>query len=150
MERNTLGILINTFDISQMSISILHNLKRIKDVTPYVFYNTVPEFYLKDQSFASLSSCEAYGFNGYLIATSIYTARQAIECPAPKRKFLYVWDFEWMNKQYSYEYLQSIYLNDELTLMARSEYDKKLIDNCWKQSIIIEDFNHEQLTRLFK
>ncbi len=150
MAINTLGILINSFEVSQMSISILHNLKRIKNVVPYVFYNELPEFYLKDLSFTTLSSRETYGYQGYTIATSLYTARQLLECPSPKKKFFYVWDFEWTMKQYNYNEIQDIYLNDELTLIARSEYHKKLIDNCWKQSIIIEDFNHEQLTRLFK
>lgn len=150
MENNSLGILINSFDISQLRISILHNLKRIKDVTPYVFYNELPEVYLKDLSFAALSSREAYGFNGYTIATCLHTAKQLLQCPCPTKKFFYMWDFEWMKQQYNYNVIQEIYLNDDLTLIARSEYHKKLIDNCWKQSIIVEDFNHEQLTRLFK
>lgn len=150
MALNSLGILINSFDISQLSISILHNLNKIQNVTPYVFYNELPQYHLKDQSFTTLASREAYGFQGHLIATCLHTAKQALECFAPVKKYLYVWDFEWLNKQYNYDELQKIYLNDDFTLIARSSYHKEIIDNCWKQSIIIEDFNHEQLTRLFK
>lgn len=150
MALNSLGILINSFDISQLSISLLHNLRRIKNVTPVVFYNECPEYFIRDQSFSTLSAREAFGFQGHLIATCLYTARQLIECPSPQKKFLYVWDFEWTKQQYNFSDIQNIYLNDNITLIARSKYHKEIIDNCWKQSIIVEDFNHEQLTKLFR
>jgi len=137
-------------DISQTSISLLHNLKRIQNVVPAVFYNELPEYFVKEQSFATFSSRELFNYSGYAIATCLYTAKQLIQCPGPIKKFFYIWDFEWTTKQYNYLDIEPIYLHDDITLIARSKYHKDIIDNCWKQSIIIEDFNHEQLTKLFR
>ena len=54
-----------------------------------------------------------------------------------------------MYSQLPYSYLRSIYQNDSIKLLARSQDHAHIIGQCWKPvTAILENFNHEQIMEL--
>lgn len=148
MERHSLAVLVDRFSISQMTVCMIHNLNELcKDHNVFLFYNELSDFTFKNK-FSILPMREMYTYDGHIIATCEYTARQLLHSFCAKRKFFYIWNFEWNNVR-DYDKTYKVYLDEQIELIARSRYHKKLIEYCWKKPLIIEDFNHEQLIHLF-
>ena len=129
---NQFGVITYSLDVSQQGLIITHNLNQITskyyDISPIVFYR---EYYP-------------------VIAKSLETAQRLLSSPAPIKKFFYVNNLEWLySRNNNYDELSEIYANDNIELIARSEYHFDLLQKSWKKPVaIIEDFNYIKVLEL--
>lgn len=142
-----LGVLVNNLGPSQLAFNIIKNVNQSTGFDFIAFY----ENFLRPcipMNFATMQIYEAWGYDGILIATKLSNAAQLVKFPLAKNKFFYVWDLEWLYaKEKYFRYLQGIYANPELKLIARSQSHKDLIEDCWNVKVagIVDDFNIKQL-----
>ncbi len=144
-----LGILLNNLGPNQLAYNVIKTGNFIKDSDYIVFY----ENFLKPcipANFATMQLFEAWGYDGTMIATNLSSAAQLITFPLAKQKYFYVWDLEWLRmKEKAFRPLCNIYRSG-LTLLARSETHKKVIEDCWnvKVAAVLDDFNVDQLKEI--
>jgi hypothetical protein len=73
---------------------------------------------------------ECYGYIGNVVATNISTASKLLSIPTKGRKFLYIYNFEWLRGiLFFYEPLISVICDERLELICRTEEHAKLIEN---------------------
>jgi len=148
------GIMVDALSMSQQSFNIIKELNKLSKIDRYIdvilFYHRYDRYPVTPY-FAMLQEQEVWGFDGPIIATNILSVERLIKCPSPKDKYFYIWDLEWIyNPYFKYKYLRSIYQNESIKLIARSESHLNIIEKCWKKPVgILEDFNHEQLIKIF-
>ena len=141
-----IGVMLDSIGSSQISECVIDTFNSISlsesDVDTIAFYKkhpTPPSTPL----FSCMEQTELWGYEGDVIATSLDNAMTLTNITAPRRKFFYVWDLEWArltNTRYSY--LESIYNNESLELIARSDWHASLISQYWQSPIAtIKDFN---------
>jgi len=91
-------------------------------------------------------------FSGSCIATSISTANQLLECTGTTKKFLYIWDLEWLNNPASYSETIKIMSNKKINLIARSNSHAGVINNFCNRDVcgIVEDWDKDQLLNIMR
>ena len=142
-----INVLLENTGASQISfcvISELNNLtKTHPNIDPIVFYEDKHKNCLP-ANFAVMQISEAWGQLGPIIATSFSTARSLCEFPSSKR-FFYVWDLEWIRdvQLKKYEEYRSVYSDESLSLIARSDHHKKAIENAFNREVkfVVSDFD---------
>lgn len=148
------GIIVDSLGMSQMSYELTRSLNKIPSLKQYwdiiVFYRSYDK-YLLPPLFGMMQEIEAWGFDGPVMSTSLITTKTLLNALRPRKKYFYVWNLEWKIDSYDIEELHSIYCNPDIELIARNKYHFDLIKETWKEPAgIIEDFNHEQIIRLFE
>lgn len=141
-----LGFLVNNLGPSQLSYFLIRNtnlaLAERAELDAVVFYETMTRPCLSP-CFATMQLPEAFAFDGVAIATSLAGAARLLHFAGTSKKFLYVWDLEWIRmQQKDFASLRSIYGNQELTLLARSADHKKLLEDSWNRPVkaVVDDF----------
>ena len=146
-----LGILIESLNISQQSMSLIVNCNRLSndtDIDVIGFYEIYGQFPTPPH-FSLIQNRNIWEFNGPIIATDIDSAYTLINCPLTPKKYLYLWNLEWIFHPANFYYYNAIYNHKEIELIARSEYHKKIIEKIWKRpKFIMENFNHEVLAQI--
>src|SRR5687768_15328697 len=113
MERHSLAVLIDHFSVSQMTVCMIHNLNELcKEHNVVLFYNEMSDFMFKNK-FSILPMREMYTYNGHIIATCEYTAKQLLNSFCSKRRFFYIWNFEW-NDVRDYTDVYKTYLDNSI------------------------------------
>jgi len=103
-----------------------------------------------------LFSCSSVSFFsdyfGIAISTSIAEADMLLKSSNNSKKYLYLWDIEWLVKAMNYSQVCNILTEKRLKIIARSKSHAKIIENfCNKKPIgIVEDWNKEQLLTLLE
>ena len=153
------GVLVKNIDLSQHGLHLLGNLNSLvaeyPDLCPIVFYETYSTL-AYPAHFAMVQHKEAWLFDGPIIASSIDMVQTLLQCPRPNPKFFYVWNLDWIymspnQPSIQLSFLNHIYTNDDIQLIARSEQHARIIENCWKKpASIIEDFNYHDIAKLIK
>lgn len=147
LQRNKLGFILNSSGPSEISYSVLNGAMERDDLDTFLFFLQIDKpciFSTVCQMFYT----QAYGFDGPIIATDLNTASKLLQMPTPHKKYFFLNDLEWIRfPQKNYHELEEIYRNTELTLLARCEDHKKLIESCWNKKVerIIENYNFFQL-----
>lgn len=146
-----LGILTNKVDISQLGVTLTAEVNALvisKGIDVIVFHHDweiVPAI----PHFAFLQEKEVWGFDAPVIATNVFQAEKLIRAPRPTRKYLYVWNLEWLYEDTDYNIYAHIYQHDNLELIARSVSHAQIIEQCWKKpAFIMDDFDHNVLERI--
>ncbi len=149
-----IGVALDSLGPTQLNYFLIANTNRLMaercDVDLIAFYMTLARPCLP-MNFASMQLVEAYGFDGTIIATSLLTADKILKFPGPKRKLFYVWDLEWLRiNDKSYSTLRSIYANQKLAIIARSQEHKRVLEECWNINVahVVDDFNIEAICQL--
>lgn len=147
------GIVVDSLGTSQMAFELTSEINKIDQLSVYwdiiIFYHSYDRL-LKSPHFAMLQEQELWGFNAPCIATNLSTADRLLNCPRPTKKFLYIWDLEWITNNFDVNQMASVYMNPDIELVARSKSHAKIITDCWREPVaIIEGFNYEQITELF-
>ena len=95
---------------------------------------------------------EMWDFEGTVITTDFSIAKQLINCPGPRKKFFYVWDFIWTHmEQFNYNTIADVYCNDSIELIARSNDHAKVLSDCFKQpSYVLEDWRACDLEKIIE
>lgn len=104
----------------------------------------------------AMFSCRSVSFlSGYhhnAVATSLQEAKIILNGNNCSKKFLYLWDLEWLRTSCKYESICDILLDDRLNIIARSESHATMIKNfCNKEPIgIVDNWNINQLIEVVK
>ena len=104
----------------------------------------------------TLFSCSSVSFFsdyfGIAISTSIVEANMLLKSNNNSKKYLYLWDMEWLVRSMNYSQICDILLDNRLKIIARSKSHAQIIENfCNKKPIgIVEDWNKEQLLKLLE
>ncbi len=98
--------------------------------------------------FPIMELTHGYDFNGVVISTDIYTTLVMNNMLQPVDRYFYNWDLEHIYSPFSIEILQKVFKNK---LIARNQVRADLLKSTWHDpEFILEDFNHEQLEKLFQ
>jgi hypothetical protein len=102
----------------------------------------------------ALFSCSSVSFFsdyfGTAISTTIAEADMLLKSNNNSKKYLYLWDMEWLVNPMNYSQVCNILLDKRLKIIARSKSHAQIIENfCNKKPIgIVEDWNKEQLLKI--
>ena len=147
------GILTHVLDSSQMGFAIsteLNSLHDTTDINPFLFYEVygkIPHF----PKFCMQQTCLSWNFKGVLLSTSASLTHKLKTCIHAKKKLFYVWNLEWISNLNTYTYYRDVFMDEDVDLIARSEYHAELISQVWrKPKYIVDNFNHEQLKRIIE
>ena len=148
------GIIIDGLGFTQKAMQTtlqMNLLDRLDEYWDMVLFYVEHASIQISPRFAMMDSVEMYGFDAPVIATDLRTAFMLSEAHSVTQKYFYIWDFEWINSVFDVDLLLSIYHNPDIELIARSDEHADIIAKCWKNPIaVIENFNHEQITKLLK
>ena len=127
---------------SQKSFYLIKEFNRIcsfgsTSVTAFVSRSAIPVcppmFSVQNVTFIS-------GYHGTAIATTLSEADTLLKSYNKSKKYLYLWDMEWLTNPASYATTCNILLDDRLSLIARSQSHADLIVNfCNKAPVGIVD-----------
>ena len=150
--RKSLGILVDDMSSSQLRFYMTMRLNELskKNIECVAFFQNL-SLGPVPTCFATMNVVDCFSFSGSAIATSVSTAQKLLNCPGPKRKYLYFWDLFWLRNhpKINYEYLANIFSDDRLIPIARSETHKSIIERAWNIKVphIIDDCKFtEELT----
>jgi len=103
-----------------------------------------------------LFSCSSVSFFsdyiGMAIATNLEEADILLKSNNNCKKYLYLWDLEWLVRPMNFTQVCNILRDDRLKIIARSKSHAGIINNfCNKEAIgIVEDWNNEQLLEIME
>ena len=142
------GIIVDSLNQSQLStqlISSINNLYKLDRYVDVIVFFKQYDIPIIHPYFPVMNINELYGFRNPVISTCISTTKILQKQPFIEKKFFYVWSLEWMFFDFNYSSLDSVYMDKDIELIARSEIDAQFISACWrKPSYIIEEFNYEK------
>jgi len=89
-------------------------------------------------------------FDGVTITTNIDTANTAIKTNNNSKKFLYLWDMEWLRNPMDFNYVNSVLSNDDIAIISRSNSHSDLINNYCNKEVagVVQDWDMEQLEKI--
>lgn len=145
-----LGILIDRTHQNQKFRLLADSLNKLPSDINTTVFSAEPGPVPVDTTFPIMNLVYAYGFNGVLISTDIYTTLVMNNCLRATKKYFYVWDIEYLYHHFGFVDLQKTYNNPNIELIARNKFRQNVISKTWKKpSLIIEDFNYANLEQLF-
>ena len=147
-----LAAIVNNLGPSQKCFYLIKEFNKAamsKDMSISTFYErpivpvTTPHFSCRNISFLS-------GYNGIAIATSLFEAATLLKSHNNSKKYLYLWDIEWLIRPVNFAVACNILLDDRLKLIARSESHATVINHfCNKQlSGIVDNWNINELLKV--
>lgn len=150
------GVAVNNLSFSQLACEIIQTSNCILSAGvehDMVLLYEQPSRPCMQTLFPTMHLCEAWGFNGTIIATSLSTAAKSLSFPSVSRRVFYVYDLEWVRlKQKGYRPLWEIYANPAHLLVARSEEHADAIASAWNTPVagICEAFDLNFFINLLK
>ena len=136
--------------MSQMASSLviqLNTLVEKGDVEPIIFFQEYGKT-VTQPNFALMQQQNIWDFTGTIITTSPLFVETIENCPAAQQRFFYPFDLHWIYKQIDYKSLRTIYQNDNVELIARSQWHYDILSIWKKPQLIINDFDNEELYKL--
>lgn len=100
--------------------------------------------------FATMNIYYLNHFYGHAISTSLETAETLLNIKTSIKKYLYLWDLEFIRLPYDFIETITILGNPELNLIARSEDHALLIENYTNRKVkyLLDDWNPNQLLEI--
>lgn len=146
-----IGIALPNLSGGMISFELLSSISSNLEIPVTVFWEEIarPCFPL---TCSVMPIYEAWSFPGPVIATNFSTASKLIKMPGPSRKFYYVVDLEWVGRGQPFEQYQAVYGNPNLTLIARGETHKKILENCWNRKVpfVCPTFSIDKMMELLR
>ncbi|HCI70948.1 MAG TPA: hypothetical protein DHV30_10260 [Balneola sp.] len=150
------SVLVSDTGASQLSFCVISEINNLPAICPnidgIVFYENKHKNCLP-ANFSVMHISSAWGMSGPVIATSFSTAYKLLNFPSSK-KFFYVWNLEWItgNDIKQYERYKKVYQDTSLSLIARSEPHKKIIENAFNRDVehVVSDFNMSEILEIIK
>lgn len=137
---------------SQKSFYLIKNFNSCidnTDLSPAVFHNRncIPP---KHPFFACMMSAFMSSYNGCLVSTTLEEAQTILKICSKADRYLYLWDFEWLEKPVHFDKAMDVLRDDKLKLIARShEHAKHIRDFCNKEVVaIVDNWNIDQLLEI--
>jgi hypothetical protein len=145
-----LGILIDRPGHSQKFRYLTESLNRLDSSFNTVVFYAEPGIVPVKANFSLMHMVHCLDFKGVMVSTDIYTTGIMLNALRPEKRFFYVWDLEYLYTPYNFNDLQLCFNNDKINLISRNEYRANLLERTWRKShMIMEEFNYEQLQKLF-
>lgn len=149
---NNIAAVLHDLGPSQKSFYMIkefNKLAALKDFSMSAFYSrpsmpvVKPFFSCRNISFLS-------GFNGIAIATSLQDASSLLRSDNNSKKYLYLWDIEWLINPMPFSTAVNILLDKRLNIIARSKSHALIIENfCNKKVVgVVDNWNLNQLLSL--
>lgn len=151
-----IGVIINNLSASQLSFSVIQNIKDIQKEYPeddYVIFFENISAHVLTATCAVMNTTDIPSFDGVLIATNVETCLTAISSVSPSRKFFYVWDLEWIRQEgKNFQHNIKAYTNKTIKLISRSESHSKAIKNYSNVDPVgvVEDFNLKKMREIIQ
>lgn len=147
-----LAVLVSSLKNTNDSIELIKALNELTEQTNidasifHLEWNSLPFI----PCFGIFHSYDLLSFNGVGIATNLETAQKLLYASAIKKRYFYLQNLEWVTATpYNFSFFHSIYCNDNLELIVKTQEDFDLVKNCWKEPVkIMEQFNCKQLEEL--
>ena len=147
-----IGILktdIKNIDRDYFAIDSLNKLT-YTTINNSLFCNDVhPKFPLYINT-TMLQRVSAHSFSGILITDELNLAQDLIHITYAKKKFLYLYNLDWMyikNPQFSF--FKSALLNENIELIARTQEHFQIIKNLFKTpKYIMSEWDHKTLIEI--
>ena len=141
-----IGVMIKDFSCSQLSFYAVRNINNRSNKSAehsYVGFFENLSSNVMEPAFCIMNMSEIWGFDGVIVATSASTALTLLKSVGQCKKYLYVWDLEWLRDPDNYHALLKIYRHPNIELIARSESHAKAIKNFCNREVagIMDDFN---------
>jgi len=128
-----------------LSINLNEMVQKYPDIDPILFFNDIGMCNIKNE-FAVMQTIEALDYDGILIATDEISVNMFKACMRAKEKYFYVWDINWFYNPRPISNIKSLYLNDDVKLIARSKSHFDIISRVFKKpEYIIQDFNVDEI-----
>lgn len=127
-EVNRVGVLIRDLRPSTLTYSLVEFASRDSlDESVTIFHTD----WRPGMSLSKLSLMQyrnAYGFKGTLVSTDLTTTKILLNLPNTCRKIFYIWDMYEYQSLESVDEVMSIFCNESLDIIVRSECYKKIIE----------------------
>jgi hypothetical protein len=155
MQRNNqIGFIINDTTASELSFRLIKGINDYLDddgKQDFVLFVENSSASIIEPHFATMSMSEIWNFNGSLISTSVSTSLSMNKCFAPKAKYFYIWDLEWIrNAGREYEKTIQAFSHKETKLIAKSKDHAKAIKNYSNREVdyTIQNINIKEIARI--
>jgi hypothetical protein len=164
--KNSIGFVVPSVEENEKSKNILNIIDRISSSTPYsdcvVFNSLYSNYSPMINKFGVLHLNEAKFFLGPMIAFDLASMLFLKSC-VTSHKIFFPLELEWQKyvnfnhdvndpdyeKLSQYFGLRELYVNNSLLVTDNIEH-KKILDLCWKESLIIENNNYEKIFEYIK
>ena len=147
-----IAAILDTLSASQNSFYLIKEFNKLQSdnqYSPVCFYNNLSATPVKTH-FACMNISYYSHFDGVTITTSIDTANTAIKTNNNSKKFLYLWDMEWLRNPMDFNYVNSVLSNDDIAIISRSNSHSDLIKNYCNKEVagVVQDWDMEQLEKI--
>jgi hypothetical protein len=147
-----IAAILDTLSASQSSFYLIKEFNKLQgdnQYSPVCFYNNLSATPVKTH-FACMNISYYSHFDGVTITTSIDTANTAIKTNNNSKKFLYLWDMEWLRNPMDFNYVNSVLSNDDIAIISRSNSHSDLIKNYCNKEVagVVQDWDMEQLEKI--
>tara|TARA_R100000995_G_scaffold79395_1_gene50438 strand:+ start:747 stop:1208 length:462 start_codon:yes stop_codon:yes gene_type:complete len=147
-----IAAILDTLSASQNSFYLIKEFNKLQgdnQYSPVCFYNNLSATPVKTD-FACMNVSYYSHFDGVTITTSIDTANTAIKTNNNSKKFLYLWDMEWLRNPMDFNYVNSVLSNDDIAIISRSNSHSDLIKNYCNKEVagVVQDWDMEQLEKI--
>lgn len=116
---------------------------------PVCFYNNLSPPVVKPL-FSCMNISYYATYYGYTIASTIETANLMLKTHNSSEKIFYVWDLEWLRNAIAFDNVVDIMRDERITLVARSEYHRDLIEKYANKKVagIVDNWNMKQFEEI--
>lgn len=146
---NNISAVIRDLGPSQKSfylIKAFNKMSQSVENCTSVFFER-PSLHVTKPFFACMDVSFLSSFSGHAIATTVQEASILLKSNNACKKFLYLWDMEWLDQPMNFSPVCDVLLDDRLHIIARSESHAQIIENFCNKKVcgIVDDWNPDQL-----
>lgn len=147
-----ISTLINDLSASQNAFYMIKEFNKCienTDISVGVFCNrhSVP---VTQPLFSCRLANFLVSYNGIVIATTLEEAETILKLPNKSKRYLYLWDLDWLENPVFFSAAMNILRNDKLEILARSESHAKVIEHFCNRKVkgIVDNWNINQVLEL--
>ena len=149
-----IGVLKSTVTPSPKHILTVRALNQLsKDgVSSCLFYDFLPPQFPITVETNMLQKAEAFNFNEIVIADELILAQQLVNLVYAKKRYYYSYDLDWGRiDNFHFKHLKSLFMNDSIELIARSDSHYKVLSDLFKKpKYIMPNWNPDVLKEIDK
>ena len=147
---NKIACLIENLGASQYSHSLIKNFNELSKNNDVYFFSKVPPMITSNICFSVMNIYNMNNFHGNIFATNIEDASILKKLTSKSKKFLYLWDIEWIRQPQDFYKNIEVLKSKDINLVVRSESHALIVENYVNKQVdyILEDWNHEQILKI--
>jgi hypothetical protein len=149
---NKIAAIVDSLSVSQCAHSLINSFNVLsKDNSVCCFYTNLSPFVVTP-NFAVMNVFHASSFHGNIFATNIFGAKVLTEIKSKSRKFLYLWDLEWLRSPMDFKQTVNILNSPNIEVVARSNDHALLIENYTNKTVrhILSDWEPKKILEIIQ